>query len=83
MPTNQFTNILDSSSKRGGTMLFSDELASVLSRGAQSVHSRYSSVAPPKFSKKPLDQHEVLDLPYFFKMKLSNLNLNQGKMIGL
>jgi Ca2+-binding EF-hand superfamily protein len=34
MPTNQFTNILDSSSKRGGTMLFSDELVSVLSRGA-------------------------------------------------
>lgn len=66
-------------------MLFSDELHSVISRGAQSVHSRYSTATmnPPKFQKKPMDPHEYLDLPYFFKMKLQNLQLNQGKMVGL
>jgi hypothetical protein len=30
-----------------------------------------------------MEPHEYLDLPYFFKMKLQNLQLNQGKMVGL
>jgi hypothetical protein len=67
-------------------MLFSDELQSVVIRGSQSVHSRYSSASminPPKFQKRPMDPHEYLDLPYFFKMKLQNLQLNQGKTVGL
>jgi hypothetical protein len=79
-----YGNIMDSAGKQG-TVLFSDELHSVVSRGAQSVHSRYSqaSFTAPKFQKQPMEPHEYLDLPYFFKMKLQNLHLNQGKMVGL
>lgn len=60
--------------------LFSDELASVMSQRTQITHNKYS--VQPNFSKRAPEKDEMMDYPYFFRMKLQNLNLNQGKMIG-
>jgi hypothetical protein len=36
----------------------------------------------PNFSKRAPEKDELMEYPYFFRMKLNNLNLNQGKMIA-
>jgi hypothetical protein len=36
----------------------------------------------PNFSKRAPEKEDLMEYPYFFRMKLKNLNLNQGKMIA-
>jgi hypothetical protein len=33
-----------------------------------------------KFAKVPLNNDEIMDYPYFFRLKKHNLNLNQNKL---
>jgi hypothetical protein len=60
--------------------LFSEELISVVSNRSQISHSRYT--VQPNYAKRAPEKDELMEYPYFFRMKLHNLNLNQGKMIG-
>jgi hypothetical protein len=51
----------------------------MLSRAGSSIRQQKKLTAAavnPKFSKLPMDNHEMHEYPYFFKMKMSNLNLN-------
>jgi hypothetical protein len=72
-----FALLHDPSGGTGGdNELFADEM---LSRAGSSIRQQKKLTAAavnPKFSKLPMDNHEMHEYPYFFKMKMSNLNLN-------
>lgn len=83
---NSVTNaVYDANANQATTkgFFYNEDLASVVTH--KTTHSRFTSAttAPPKFQKRPMNEDEMLDLPYFFRMKVNNLSLNQGKMVGL
>lgn len=57
--------------------LFSDENTP----GVKSERRRQIIAVHPKFYKRPLEKDEMMDYPYFWKMKMGNLNLNSHKMV--
>lgn len=58
--------------------LFSDEN----SPGKKSERMRAIIAVHPKFYKRPLERDEMMDYPYFWKMKMGCLNLNTHKMVA-
>lgn len=58
--------------------LFSDEN----SPGMKSERRRAIIAVHPKFYKRPLEKDEMMDYPYFWKMKMGCLNLNTHKMVA-
>ncbi len=67
-----------------GHQLFSDEVLSATNRA--SLNGRYNrqvEMLNAKFTHKmPHEKDEIMGYPYFYKIKMNNLNFNQHKVGG-